>query len=120
MSSTISSSEETLFSYYVSTTDNIIHNRFTYGYGINYSVNHWGEWYRDVGLINLPTIDITDYKNKNLGITLNTYYRIGKTLNIGVIYRPSLLNLSDGFKPIYEHLLSLEANWRIKLCNLKK
>jgi hypothetical protein len=111
---------KTLFSYYISTTDNLTRNRFTFGYGINYSVNYWREWFRDLGTINLPTTESNLHYNKNLGITLNTYYKIGKTLNAGIIYRPSVLNFNNGLEPIYEHLISLELNWRIKLFNLKK
>ena len=111
---------KSLFSYYLSTTDNFVCNRFSFGYGINYSVNYWKEWYRDFKTEGLPTIDETSYTNKNLGITVNTYYRIGKALNIGIIYRPSFININNGFEPIYEHLISLEANWRIKLFNVNK
>jgi hypothetical protein len=111
---------KSLFSYYLSLTDNIVLNHFTFGYGINYSVNYWREWYRDLEATGLPTTESTSYSNNNLGITLNTYYKIGKTLNVGIIYRPSIINLNDGFKPIYEHLISLELNWRIKLFSMKK
>ncbi len=111
---------KSLYSYFISTTDNIIHKRFTFGYGINYSVNYWSEWYRDLGTVNLPIIEKTTYENRSLGVTLNSYYRIGKTLNVGFIYRPSLFNLDNGFDLTYEHLISLELNWRIKLFNLRK
>ena len=110
---------KSLFSHYFSATDNFIYNRFSFGYGINYSVNHWREWYRDLGVSGLPFYDETFYANKNLGITLNTYYRILRTLNIGIIYRPSFININNGFESIYEHLISLEVNWRIKLGNMR-
>lgn len=106
-----------LYSYYLSATDNVIHNRFTFGYGISYAVNHRNEIYRDLGGGPTPLPDNTYYSNGNLGLTLNTYYRIGRTLNIGIIYRPSVVNLNEGFEPIYEHLISLELNWRIKMFN---
>ena len=108
-----------LFSYYLSITDNLVWNRFTFGYGINYSVNHWREWFRDLGTWGLPFYDETFYSNKTLGVTLNAYYRVGRTLNVGIIYRPSFINLNNGFEPIYEHLISLELKWRIRLGNIR-
>ncbi|UKM65391.1 hypothetical protein GSB9_01957 [Flavobacteriaceae bacterium GSB9] len=109
-----------LYSYCLSATDNFIKSHFSFGYGINYAVNHRNEIYEDLGANETPLPKNTYYTNRNLGLTLNTYYNIGKTLNFGIIYRPSLINLDDGFDPIYEHLISLELNWRIKLFNLKK
>lgn len=108
-----------LYSFHLSVTDNFIKNRFSFGYGINYAVNHRNEIYRDLGLNDEPLPENTYYNNRDLGLTLNTYYRIGKTLNVGIIYRPSLINLDNGFESIYEHLISLELNWRIKLFNFK-
>lgn len=110
-----------LFSYFASATDNIVYNKFSFGYGINYSVNFWREWYRDLGdTVDIPMGDRTTYSNKNLGLTLNSYYKIGKTTYVGIIYRPSLLNIDGGIDPIYEHLISLEIQWKLFLFNLER
>jgi hypothetical protein len=108
-----------LYSYHLSLTDNFIKNRFSFGYGINYAVNHRNEIYRELGATATPLPENTYSSNRNLGLTLNTYYRIGETLNVGITYRPSLINLNNGFHSIYEHLISLELNWSIKLFNFK-
>lgn len=108
-----------LYSYYISLTDNIIVNKFTFGYGVNYAVNQRNEVYRSFEIINTPLPNNTYDTNRNLGLTLQSYYKIGKTLNLGLIYRPSVLNLNNKITPIYEHLISLELNWRIPLSNLK-
>ena len=97
-----------LYSYYVSLTDNFVKNRFTFGYGINYAVNHRNEFYRNLFLEDISNSDDTYYSNRDLGLTINAYYRIGKTLHLGIIYRPSLLHIDNGIEPIYEHLVSLE------------
>jgi len=102
-------------SYYFSLTDNFALNRFTIGYGLNYSSNNWAEWYRDFDTIGLPTESSTYYSNKTLGITLNSYYSIGKSLNLGINYRPTLLKVNQQVEFIHEHLISLELNWRIRL-----
>lgn len=114
-----------LSSFYFNLTDNIVKNRFTFGYGINYSANTWKEWTRDFDNWNgnfdsIGTVTSSQtYINRNLGLTFNSYYRLGKTIHIGLIYQPSLLNLNNSPEFIYEHLISMEVNWRIKLFNTK-
>ncbi len=109
-----------LSSTFINITDNFVCNRFTFGYGLNYSINTWNEWTRDFDNIGLPTNYSKIIQNKNLGLTFNTYYRLGKALNIGLIYQPSILNITTNPKFIYEHLISCELNWRIKLLNAKR
>ena len=109
-----------LSSFYINLTDNILHNRFTFGYGLNYSSNTWREWTRNFDEIDLPTSTSKTITNKNIGVTLNSYYRFGKALHMGLIYQPSLLNLNRNPELIYEHLISLEFNWRINLGNISK
>lgn len=111
---------KSLWTFYVTLTDNTIKKRFTIGYGINYSINTWAEWTRDFDTIGLPTNYSKTLTNKNWGITLNSFFRVGKSFNIGLFYQPSLLNLDNKLDFIYEHLISLEVNWRIKLFNANK
>jgi hypothetical protein len=110
---------KSLYSYYFSFTDNFIKRRFSAGYGLNYSSNYWNEWQRNIGTKGLPITSNTEYLNKTLGITLNSYYKVDKSLSLGLIYRPSLLKVNDNVGLSYEHLISLELNWRIKLLNYK-
>jgi len=111
---------------YFNISDNFIKGRFSFGYGLNYSLNRWKEWTRnfDNWNGNFDSIGTTTSSrtiiNKNIGLTFNSYYRIGKTIHVGLIYQPSVLNLNKKPEFIYEHLISLEVNWRIKLLNTKK
>lgn len=117
-----------LGSYYFNLTDNYVKGRFTLGYGLTYSTNIWKEWTRDLGRYDSDSgwspSGIAPYSlaitNKNLGFTFNSYYRLGKTIHLGLIYQPSLLNLNNSPKFIYEHLISMEVNWRIKLFNTQR
>ena len=104
-----------LTSSYISITDNLIVKRFTFGYGLSYAANSWKEWTRDFDQIDLPTTSSKVYTNTNLGLCINTYYRIGKTLHLGIIYQPGLINLNASPQLIYEHSISMEVNWRIRL-----
>ena len=105
-----------LTSTYLNLTDNVILKRFTVGYGLNYSLNTWKEWYRQ-GAIGLP-INKKTLSNRKLGLTINSYYRIRRTFNMGIIYQPSIINLTEN-RISYEHLVSLELNWRIKLLKIR-
>lgn len=111
---------KSLWTYYASLTDNFIKNRFTFGYGISYSDNRWSEWIRDFSTEGLSTASHTDYANKSLGLILNTYYRLGKTANIGIAYKPSLLNMDNDFDFLYEHLITTEFMWRFRLFTKKR
>ncbi|MES2827930.1 MAG: hypothetical protein V4687_07240 [Bacteroidota bacterium] len=103
-----------LYSIYINLTNNVILNRFSFGYGLNCSSNTWKEWTRDFDSTNLATTSEKLFVNNNLGLTFNSYYRVNKSLHLGVIYQPSLVSLNKTPPFIYEHLLSIEANWRIK------
>ena len=104
-----------IYSYYFSLTDNVVVNRFTIGYGLNYSSNHWSEWYRNLGSNGSPLPDSKYYSNETLGATLNAYYRGGRSRHVGIIYRPTLLKVNGQAEVVVEHLVSLEFNWRIRL-----
>lgn len=105
--------------FYGGLTKNIIKNRFTIGYGINYADNQWAEVIRGSSNNPLATDSLTEYSNKSLGVTLNTYYRLGKTANVGITYRPSLFNIEDNFSFLYEHLITIEFMWRVHLFKIK-
>lgn len=110
---------KSLWTFYAGLTDNVIKNRFTIGYGISYSDNRWSEWIRDFSTMGLVTVSRTNYANRSLGAILNTYYRLGKTANVGLTYRPSLFNIHNGFDFLYEHLITLELMWRFRFFTIK-
>lgn len=104
-----------LSSMYFYLTDNVIHKRFTFGYGLSYTSNIWNEWTQDLGGANSSTTSSRIITNYNLGLALNAYYRLGKTFHLGLIYNPSLVNFGPDPRFIYEHSISVEAAWRIKV-----
>lgn len=110
---------KSLWTFYAGLTDNCIRNRFTIGYGISYSDNRWSEWIRDFSTMGLSTVSRTDYSNKSLGLILSTYYRLGKTANVGITYKPSLLSIDNDFDFLYEHLITVEFMWRFRLFTIK-
>jgi len=103
-------------SVYYSLTDNINFKRFTLGYGLNYSINTWDHRYYYGFDAPPPKHDPVVKSNKSLGFTINSYYRIGRYFNIGLIYRPTFIRINPNTELNYEHLISLDFlwKWRIK------
>lgn len=106
---------EIMSSLYSSLTHNHRLDRFSLGYGINCASNIWD--FNNTGdLVNQPSsrnpITKTSY---SYGITTNLYYQFGKRFFTGIIYRPSILRIDPKLELKYEHLISLEFAWKIKL-----
>lgn len=98
-------------------TNNHNLSRFTVGYGVNYSLNTYTYGFRNFSVEDTTPTTYNHKTNRNLGLNLNTYYRATNSFNLGLVYRPSVLLFKDGFKTQYEHSLSLELLWRIRLNN---
>lgn len=87
---------------YLGLTDNIQYRNFSIGYGVNYATNTW-----DNGD---PVESSTSF-----GLILNGYYRFSKYFYGGIIYRPSLITVEPVSEFRYEHLISIDFAWKIRL-----
>jgi len=88
--------------------------RFSVGYGLSYARNTWN--YSRWGWFLFPFIIEDVSKSHNtFGLIFPNYYQIGEYFNFGVVYRPTFYrpNLPDKF--IYEHLISIDFAWKIRL-----
>jgi hypothetical protein len=111
----ISGEYEMMSSTYLSITDNYKFKRFTLGYGINYSKNTWDYRYYDRFDPPPPTRDPIKRTSESMGFTFNGYHQFGEHFFVGLIYRPTFVMIYPqvGFK--YEHLISLDFAWKIRL-----
>jgi hypothetical protein len=107
--------EEALRSLSLNLTDNFKTGRFSFGYGINYSIHSWFHSYYDQ--VDTPSpIYNSETKNKQaLGLTLSGYHRIWKNLNVGIEYRPTFININPELNFKYEHVLSFGVAFRIRI-----
>ena len=103
----------TQYSSYFSLSHNHQVNKMTYGYGVNYAFNTWAEGFRSFENPALNTRNQID--NQAIGLTLNSFYQIRKSFHLGMIYRPTYFRRGNTFGHQYEHLVSIELLWRIKL-----
>lgn len=111
----ISGEYETMNSVYVSLTDNFKFNRFTVGYGLNYSKNNWAFRYSDRFDPPPPTREPVEKSSQSIGFTVNGYHQFGEYFFVGIIYRPSLIEIYPKTQVKYEHLISLDFAWKIRL-----
>lgn len=105
---------ETITSTYVSLTDNLKLGNFSFGYGANYSQNQWRYRYIADDTLSTPSFS-TSKSSESVGLTFNSYYRIGKTFHIGLVYRPTFFRIKPTSEFIYEHLISIDFAWKWKI-----
>ena len=105
---------ELMTSTYWSLSNNHRIKRFSLGYGLSYVENSWD--FSDYGLDEIvPTRDPVKKTNKAFGLIFSSYFEVTPYFNIGVIYRPTFYrpDIAPRFK--YEHLISLDFAWKIRL-----
>lgn len=106
---------ESMYSVYASLTDNFKFRRFTLGYGINFSKNIWELVYYDSFDPPPPTREPAKKTNVSLGFTIDGYHQVGKHFYIGLIYRPNIVTVDPNFEYKYEHLISLDLKWKLRM-----
>ena len=94
-----------------SLTDNFKINRFSLGYGLNFSENNW--YFED-------RLDIDDFIvrtkkerfNQNLGFVFTGYFKVYKCIHIGVNYRPTILQVDPSTKFLYQHIFGFDFQFK--------
>lgn len=95
-------------------TDNYQINRFTLGYGLDYSWNTWSiNYYGDD--YNPPTQVPYSKTNESIGLILNGYFKINNHLHLGLIYRPDFLTVYPYKKIEYGHSVSVDVAWKFRI-----
>lgn len=105
-------------SFGLSLTHNVVFNRISVGYGINYAQNGWiyDNNYPDGNLPPKPgTYERIERATVSLGAQLNAYYRVGKSFHIGIIYSPYVYDVAPSSEFNYQHTLSLDLVWKLRL-----
>ena len=106
---------ESMNSVYVSLMDNYRFGRFSLGYGVNFSSNTWRLVYHDGFDPPPPTREPAKKSDNSIGLTFDGYHQLGKGFYIGLIYRPTIATVYPDFEFKYEHLISLDFKWKIRL-----
>ncbi|MBN2778429.1 MAG: hypothetical protein JXR36_12335 [Bacteroidales bacterium] len=106
---------ENMYSVYTSLSDNHRFRRFSIAYGISFSRNTWELVYYDRYDPPPSTREQVTKTSNSLGLTFGGSHQVGKLFNIGLIYRPTILTVYPDFSLKYEHLVSLEFKWKIRV-----
>lgn len=106
---------ELMSSIYISFSNNHRINRFTIGYGLSYARNTWDFRYYNRFNPAPPTREPIKRSHNSYGLVFPTYFQLSKNFHFGVIYRPTFFipKLEDKFK--YEHLISIDFAWKIRI-----
>ena len=85
------------------------------GYGLSYAINMWAFRYDD-RFCNPPppTRDPVTKSHSALGLIFPVYIQ-RKNLCVGVVYRPTFYRPTLTDKFVYEHLISIDFAWKIRL-----
>ena len=108
----LSGEYELMSSIYISLTDNLKIKDLSIGYGVNYSKNNWDLRYYEAFDPPPPSREPVFKSSQSFGLTLNSYYRLGKHFNIGVVYRPTFFRVKPSTEFVYEHLISVDFAWK--------
>jgi hypothetical protein len=111
----ISGEYELMSSVYLGLSNNHRYRRLTIGYGLSFSRNTWDLRYYDRFDPPPPTRDPVKKSHISFGLVVPSYFQIGEYFNFGVIYRPSFYRptVKENFK--YEHLVSIDFAWKIRI-----
>ena len=89
--------------------------RFDWGYGLSWIENKWGvDFYEEIFD---PGIQLISQRKRHqaLGLEFSGYYFTGPSFHMGLIYRPSFVRLYTDPVFKYEHLISVDLAWKIRL-----
>lgn len=113
----ISGEYELMSTRYLSISNNYRIRRFSLGYGISFARNKWEFKYIDRFGPPPPTREPVKKSSNSFGLIFPAYYQLGYNFHLGVIYRPAFyrpnMNGNERFK--YEHLISVDLAWKIKI-----
>ena len=106
---------ELMSSWYISLSNNHKLWRFTAGYGLSFGKNIWDFGYYSWEEELPPTKAPITKSHYAFGLIFPIYFQLSEHFNIGVVYRPTFYrpNIADKFA--YEHLISIDFAWKIRI-----
>jgi len=110
---------ESMTTEYISLSNNHKFGQFSIGYGLSFAHNKWDYKRRRwlwVFFIPVPVLLEHRVEQHNaFGFVFPMHLQVGEYFNVGAVYRPTFLRTTATHKLAYEHLLSLEFAWKIRV-----
>lgn len=121
---------ERLVSYSIMLSHNHKYRRFSFGYGLSYTYNdRWEERYLmpenaegEKYDFHFHGYSFKDWRYSTLGLVFNGYTYFSPNFSVGLIYKPNFVRLKTNSGKVfnYEHQITLDFLFRIKLFGAKK
>jgi hypothetical protein len=115
----LSGEYELMRSRYISISNNHSIKRFKLGYGLSYARNTWEFIFYDRFDPPPPTREPVKKSAFAFGLIFPTYFRLGERFNIGLVYRPTFYRPNSTINFRYEHLISVDFAWKVRLAQIK-
>jgi hypothetical protein len=96
-------------------TENYKFKRFTFGYGLNFSKNNWKFENTEYDANIVGSKEPVYKSNYGIGLVGNSYFRVIENLFVGINYRPFFFNIKPLNNLQYEHVLSFDFTWKVRL-----
>ena len=99
---------------YVSLSNNHLIGKFELGYGISYGYDRW-KFKEDTEDPQSNSYNVSRLYFQSLGLVFPAHYQTNSGFYFGLIYRPMLVQFSEKIRFQYQHTLSIDLGWRIRL-----
>lgn len=100
---------------FISLSNNHRIRRLTLGYGLSFSRNTWNFRYFEGYEVPPPTREPIKRSHTAFGLIFPAYFLLGEHFHLGVVYRPTFFRPENTHKFQYEHLISIDFAWKIRL-----
>ena len=100
----------------LSFSNNVLLGRVSLGLGISVARNTWSYTRTFVADSTPSSRPLVDRRTTDLGLIFNGYCRIGRAFHAGLIYRPYIFTFDVRDPWQYQHVISIDLMWRIRLC----
>lgn len=109
------SGQDFMSSSYLSLSNHHRIKRFDWGYGLSWIENRWGVDFIEDNPDSSPPTSRNRKRHQALGLEFSGYYFTGRSFHLGLTYRPSFARLYTDPVLKYEHLISVDLAWKIRL-----
>lgn len=113
---------ENAFSVYLTAFKKYHVNREAFSFGINNVTNWWrhDQSWRDPVDSNLYHTRNRDWTTNSFGFELAAYHYFNSVIQLGIIYRPTILTVTPDVRLMYQHTISLDVAFRFNTQKEKK
>jgi len=92
----------------------LLQKRLSLGYGLSYGYDTWNTIHHGIAQEGEKQENI-HRTSHSLGFVFPVYYYTRRSFYLGMVYRPMLVQFAHGTHFKYQHSISFDFGWRIRL-----